>query len=302
MNLQANFEQIPLKDYAERAYLDYSMYVVLDRALPFVGDGLKPVQRRIIYAMNDLGLNAGAKPRKCALAIGEVLGKYHPHGDSACYEAMVLMAQPFSYRYPLVERPGQLRLARRSEIVRGDALHRSETHADGGAAARRNRSGHGRLHAELRRHARQNHRGCRRACRTFCSTARPASPSAWRPTFRRTTCAKWSRACIHLLDEPEASIAELCRHIKGPDFPTAAEIITPKSELEGDVRDRQRLGALPRASTRKKTATSSSPRCRIRCRRRRSSSRSPTRCARRNCRCSKTCATNPITKIPFVWC
>ncbi len=106
MILQANFEQIPLKDYAERAYLDYSMYVVLDRALPFVGDGLKPVQRRIIYAMSELGLNAGAKPNKCARAIGDVIGKYHPHGDSACYEAMVLMAQPFSYRYPLVNGQG----------------------------------------------------------------------------------------------------------------------------------------------------------------------------------------------------
>jgi topoisomerase-4 subunit A len=102
MNLQASHEQIPLREYAERAYLDYSMYVVLDRALPFIGDGLKPVQRRIVYAMGTLGLDAGAKPRKAALTVGEVLGKYHPHGDSACYEALVLMAQPFSYRYPLI--------------------------------------------------------------------------------------------------------------------------------------------------------------------------------------------------------
>src|SRR6187402_808771 len=96
------FEQIPLREYAERAYLDYSMYVVLDRALPFIGDGLKPVQRRIVYAMSELGLAAASKPRKSALTVGEVLGKYHPHGDSACYEALVLMAQPFSYRYPLI--------------------------------------------------------------------------------------------------------------------------------------------------------------------------------------------------------
>lgn len=106
MNLQANYEQIPLKDYAERAYLDYSMYVVLDRALPFVGDGLKPVQRRIIYAMSELALGATAKPKKSARTIGDVIGKFHPHGDSACYEAMVLMAQPFSYRYPLVDGHG----------------------------------------------------------------------------------------------------------------------------------------------------------------------------------------------------
>src|SRR5688572_25244053 len=100
------FEQIPLKDYAERAYLDYSMYVVLDRALPYVGDGLKPVQRRIIYAMSELGLDAGSKPKKAARTIGDVIGKYHPHGDSAAYEALVLMAQPFSFRYPIVEGQG----------------------------------------------------------------------------------------------------------------------------------------------------------------------------------------------------
>src|SRR6266581_3750928 len=106
MNLQANFEQIPLKDYAERAYLDYSMYVVLDRALPFVGDGLKPVQRRIVYAMSELGLDAGAKPKKSARTVGDVIGKFHPHGDTACYDALGLMAQSFSMRYPLIEGQG----------------------------------------------------------------------------------------------------------------------------------------------------------------------------------------------------
>src|SRR3989475_319984 len=100
------FEQLPLREYAERAYLDYSMYVVLDRALPFIGDGLKPVQRRIIYSMSELGLNAASKPKKSARTVGDVIGKYHPHGDSACYEALVLMAQPFSYRYPLIEGQG----------------------------------------------------------------------------------------------------------------------------------------------------------------------------------------------------
>src|SRR5690606_9500315 len=106
MNAHANHEQIPLKDYAERAYLDYSMYVVLDRALPFVGDGLKPVQRRIVYSMSELGLDAAAKPKKSARTVGDVIGKFHPHGDSACYEALVLMAQPFSYRYPLIDGQG----------------------------------------------------------------------------------------------------------------------------------------------------------------------------------------------------
>jgi len=99
-------ESRPLSDYAEQAYLDYSMYVILDRALPHIGDGLKPVQRRIVYAMSELGLKASAKHKKSARTVGDVIGKYHPHGDSAAYEAMVLMAQPFSYRYPLVDGQG----------------------------------------------------------------------------------------------------------------------------------------------------------------------------------------------------
>jgi topoisomerase IV subunit A len=108
-NLTFDFEQNeqrPIQDFTEQAYLDYSMYVILDRALPHIGDGLKPVQRRIIYAMSELGLKAGAKFKKSARTIGDVIGKFHPHGDSACYEAMVLMAQDFSYRYPLVDGQG----------------------------------------------------------------------------------------------------------------------------------------------------------------------------------------------------
>ena len=99
-------ERLALHEFTENAYLNYSMYVIMDRALPFIGDGLKPVQRRIVYAMSELGLNASAKFKKSARTVGDVLGKYHPHGDSACYEAMVLMAQPFSYRYPLVDGRG----------------------------------------------------------------------------------------------------------------------------------------------------------------------------------------------------
>ena len=99
-------ERLPLRLFAEKAYLDYSMYVVLDRALPHIADGLKPVQRRIIYAMSELGLSAQSKPKKSARTVGDVIGKFHPHGDSACYEAMVTMAQPFSYRYPLVDGQG----------------------------------------------------------------------------------------------------------------------------------------------------------------------------------------------------
>src|SRR5512135_2665604 len=102
----AEAEKIPVASFAEKAYLDYSMYVVLDRALPHVADGLKPVQRRIIYAMSELGLSATNKHKKSARTVGDVIGKFHPHGDSACYEAMVLMAQSFSYRYPIVDGQG----------------------------------------------------------------------------------------------------------------------------------------------------------------------------------------------------
>lgn len=116
-------ERLALHEFTENAYLNYSMYVIMDRALPFIGDGLKPVQRRIVYAMSELGLNATAKFKKSARTVGDVLGKYHPHGDSACYEAMVLMAQPFSYRYPLVT-GRELGCAGRSEILRSDALYR----------------------------------------------------------------------------------------------------------------------------------------------------------------------------------
>ncbi|MGI9305261.1 MAG: DNA gyrase subunit A, partial [Gammaproteobacteria bacterium] len=108
-NLELDYEgieRVPLKSFTEKAYLDYSMYVILDRALPHIGDGLKPVQRRLVYAMSELGLSAASKHKKSARTIGDVLGKFHPHGESACYEAMVLMAQPFSYRYPLVDGQG----------------------------------------------------------------------------------------------------------------------------------------------------------------------------------------------------
>ena len=108
-NMELNYEGVerePLREFTEKAYLDYSMYVILDRALPHIGDGLKPVQRRIIYAMSELGLSASSKHKKSARTVGDVLGKFHPHGDSACYEAMVLMAQKFSYRYPLIDGQG----------------------------------------------------------------------------------------------------------------------------------------------------------------------------------------------------
>ena len=142
LNLEG-VEQQPLKDYTEQAYLDYSMYVILDRALPQIGDGLKPVQRRIIYAMSELGLSAGSKPKKSARTVGDVIGKFHPHGDSACYEAMVLMAQNFSYRYPIVIGQGNWGLYRRSKVLCGNALYGITARTVRQEPVAGTRSGHG---------------------------------------------------------------------------------------------------------------------------------------------------------------
>ena len=231
MNLQANFEQIPLKDYAERAYLDYSMYVVLDRALPFVGDGLKPVQRRIVYSMSELGLDAGAKPKKSARTVGDVIGKFHPHGDSACYEAMVLMAQPFSYRYPLID--GQGNFGSPDDPKSFAAMRYTESKLTPLAELLLAELGHGTvewtpnfdgtLQEPSWLPARVPHVLLNGSTGIAVGMATDIPPHNLREI---------ASACIHLLDEPEASIAELCRHVKGPDFPTAAEIITPKNELK----------------------------------------------------------------------
>ena len=139
--------------FTEKAYLDYSMYVILDRALPALGDGLKPVQRRIIYAMSELGLSAASKHKKSARTVGDVIGKFHPHGDSACYEAMVHMAQEFSYRYPIVD--GQGNWGSPDDPKSFAAMRYTEArltrYAD--LLLARARARHGRLGAELRRHA-----------------------------------------------------------------------------------------------------------------------------------------------------
>ncbi len=156
MQDELNFEGVekqPLRTFTEKAYLDYSMYVILDRALPSLSDGLKPVQRRIIYAMSELGLSAGQKHKKSARTVGDVIGKFHPHGDSACYEAMVLMAQDFSYRYPIVDGQGNWGSTDEPEVVRGHALHRKQAHALCRGAAVGTLGRHGRLAAQLRRHA-----------------------------------------------------------------------------------------------------------------------------------------------------
>ena len=231
MNLQANYEQIPLKDYAERAYLDYSMYVVLDRALPFVGDGLKPVQRRIVYSMSELGLDAASKPKKSARTVGDVIGKFHPHGDSACYEAMVLMAQPFSYRYPLIA--GQGNFGSPDDPKSFAAMRYTESKLTPIAELLLEELGQGTVDftpnfdGTLKEPswlpARVPHVLLNGSTGIAVGMATDIPPHNLREV---------ASACIHLLDEPEASIAELCRHVKGPDFPTAAEIITPKADLK----------------------------------------------------------------------
>ncbi|HET6806422.1 MAG TPA: DNA topoisomerase IV subunit A [Frateuria sp.] len=230
MNLQANFEQIPLKEYAERAYLDYSMYVVLDRALPFVGDGLKPVQRRIIYAMSELGLAATAKPKKSARTIGDVIGKFHPHGDTSCYEAMVLMAQPFSYRYPLVD--GQGNFGSPDDPKSFAAMRYTESKLSPIAEALLGELAHGTvdwvpnfdgtLEEPSWLPARVPHVLLNGSMGIAVGMATDIPPHNLREVVA---------ACIHLLDNPDASVEELTRHLPAPDYPTAAEIITPRREL-----------------------------------------------------------------------
>ncbi len=230
MNLQANYEQIPLKEYAERAYLDYSMYVVLDRALPFVGDGLKPVQRRIIYAMSELGLAASAKPKKSARTIGDVIGKFHPHGDSSCYEAMVLMAQPFSYRYPLVD--GQGNFGSPDDPKSFAAMRYTESKLSPIAEALLSELGHGTvdwaanfdgtLEEPRWLPARVPHVLLNGSMGIAVGMATDIPPHNLR---------ELASACIRLLDDPDASVADLCEHVPGPDYPTAAEIITPRKDL-----------------------------------------------------------------------
>jgi topoisomerase-4 subunit A len=230
MILQANYEQIPLREYAERAYLDYSMYVVLDRALPFVGDGLKPVQRRIIYAMSELGLAATAKPKKSARTIGDVIGKFHPHGDSACYEAMVLMAQPFSYRYPLVD--GQGNFGSPDDPKSFAAMRYTESRLTPIAEVLLSELGQGTvdwvpnfdgtLEEPSWLPSRVPHVLLNGSMGIAVGMATDIPPHNLREI---------ASACIRLLDDPDATVADLCEHVLGPDYPTRAEIITSRTEL-----------------------------------------------------------------------
>ena len=223
-------ERIPLKIFTEKAYLDYSMYVILDRALPHIGDGLKPVQRRIIYAMSELGLNAGAKHKKSARTIGDVLGKYHPHGDLACYEAMVLMAQPFSYRYPLVD--GQGNWGSPDDPKSFAAMRYTEARLSPFAQALLAELGQGTvdwtpnfdgtLEEPALLPARLPHVLLNGATGIAVGMATDIPPH---------NLGEVAAACVHLLEHPDCEIDDLYQRIPAPDFPGGAEIITPREEL-----------------------------------------------------------------------
>ncbi|MDZ5514325.1 DNA topoisomerase IV subunit A [Vibrio fluvialis] len=224
-------EQLPLRKFTEDAYLNYSMYVIMDRALPYIGDGLKPVQRRIIYAMSELGLSASAKYKKSARTVGDVLGKYHPHGDSACYEAMVLMAQPFSYRYPLVD--GQGNWGAPDDPKSFAAMRYTEAKLSKFAEVLLSELGQGTVDWQPNFDgtmkepkmlpARLPHILLNGVTGIAVGMATDIPPHNVREV---------AAATIHLIDNPQASLPDLMQYVKGPDYPTEAEIISPQIELE----------------------------------------------------------------------
>ena len=223
-------ERRSLADFTEQAYLNYSMYVIMDRALPHIGDGLKPVQRRIVYAMSELGLDADSKHKKSARTVGDVLGKFHPHGDSACYEAMVLMAQPFSYRYTLVDGQGnwgapddpksfaamrytEARLSRYSEVLLSELGQGTVDWVP---------NFDGTLDEPATLPARLPNILLNGTTGIAVGMATDVPPHNLREV---------AAACIRLLDQPDATVEQLCEHVLGPDYPTEAEIITPRADL-----------------------------------------------------------------------
>ena len=233
-NQELNFEGVerqPLRTFTEKAYLDYSMYVILDRALPALGDGLKPVQRRITYAMSELGLSAVSKHKKSARTVGDVIGKFHPHGDSACYEAMVLMAQSFAYRYPLVDGQGnwgsqddpksfaamrytEAKLTKYADVLLGEL-------SDGTVDWTPNFDGT--LEEPVILPARLPNLLLNGTTGIAVGMATDIPPHNLREV---------AAAAVHLLEEPEATTAALMKHVKGPDLPTGAEIVSPRADLK----------------------------------------------------------------------
>jgi len=230
LNLEG-VEQLALKEYTENAYLDYSMYVILDRALPKIGDGLKPVQRRIIYAMSELGLSAGQKHKKSARTVGDVIGKFHPHGDSACYEAMVLMAQDFTYRNPIID--GQGNWGSTDDPKSFAAMRYTESRLRPYAKSLLSELGQGTVDWK------PNFDG---------TMEEPAVLPARLPNIllNGTTgiavgmstdvpphnLREVASALIHLIDNPKASVAHMMQHIKGPDFPTGGELVSPRTDIK----------------------------------------------------------------------
>ncbi len=224
-------EQLPLKTFTEKAYLDYSMYVILDRALPHVGDGLKPVQRRIVYAMSELGLTVTAKFKKSARTVGDVLGKFHPHGDSACYEAMVLMAQPFSTRYAYVD--GQGNWGAPDDPKSFAAMRYTESRLTAYSELLLSEVGQGTVDwvpnfdGTLEEPSVLPARIPNVLLNGTTGIAVGMSTDIPPHNMREVVSA-----CIRLLDEPKADVNALCEHVQGPDYPTEAEIITPPADIE----------------------------------------------------------------------
>jgi len=229
LNLEG-VEQLPLREYTEKAYLDYSMYVILDRALPQIGDGLKPVQRRIIYAMSELGLSAGSKPKKSARTVGDVIGKYHPHGDSACYEAMVLMAQPFSYRYPIID--GQGNWGSTDDPKSFAAMRYTESRLTPYAKSLLQELAQGTvewlpnfdgmLDEPVVLPARLPNLLLNGTTGIAVGLSTDVPPHNMKEV---------ANALVHLIDNPKATTAALMKHIKGPDFPTGGELVSPRQDI-----------------------------------------------------------------------
>ena len=231
---------IRIEDEMRTSYLDYAMSVIVARALPDVRDGLKPVHRRILYTMGEMGLSATSSYRKCAAIVGEVMGKLHPHGDAAIYDALVRLAQDFSMRYPLVDGQGNF------GSVDGDsaaAMRYTEARLTAIAAEMLADidKADGRLRRQLRRPAPRADGPAGQAAEPARSTARRASPSAWPPTSRRTTSARSWTPTIALIDDPELTSDDLCAFVQGPDFPTGGSIFRYEQQTQPDHRrDRRR--------------------------------------------------------------
>ena len=230
LNLEG-VEQQPLREYTEKAYLDYSMYVILDRALPQIGDGLKPVQRRIIYAMSELGLSAGSKPKKSARTVGDVIGKFHPHGDSACYEAMVLMAQDFSYRYPVID--GQGNWGSTDDPKSFAAMRYTESRLTPYAKCLLQELGLGTVDWVPNFDGMLNEPVVLPARLPNLllngTTGIAVGLSTDVPPHNLNEVAS---ALVHLIDNPKATVAALMKHIKGPDFPTGGELVSPRTDVK----------------------------------------------------------------------